>query len=118
MFAWGSSRMQNAKVVRRSLLAVTALVLAASPVPAKQFSAGDKVAKMMDTKYKMPVFFMVPDTARAPLPADIKTTDKLVDFKHPDAKDAKAGLRLVVAKRAGMAKRLARAASCRPATSC
>ena len=49
-----------------------------------------------------------PNSARGALPKSIETPDRLIDFKHPDAIAAKAdvGLRLVVAKRAGLAQRL------------
>src|SRR5436190_9080960 len=62
----------------------------------------------MTRKLKIPVYFAVPAGARAALPKSIDTPDRLIDFKHPDAIAAKAdvGLRLVVAKRAGMAQRL------------
>ena len=61
----------------------------------------------MARKLNIPVYFAVPASARGALPKTIDTTDRLVDFKHPDAKNAgDVGLRLVVAKRAGMAQRL------------
>ena len=49
----------------------------------------------------------MPKSTWAKLP-DIKTTDKLVEFKHPDGMKAKGdvGLRLVVAKRSGLSARL------------
>jgi hypothetical protein len=81
-----------------------------APVQAKQFTFDAKVNEQMAKKLKIPVYFAVPASARATLPATIDITDKLVDFKHPDAVGAQGdvGLRLVVAKRAGMAKRLAK----------
>ena len=56
----------------------------------------------------IPVFFAVPASARGALPKSIETTDRLIDFKHPDGqgKQGDVGLRLVVAKRAGLAQRL------------
>lgn len=89
------------------LLALAGLALVASPALAKTFTPGDKVNKMLEAKYKLPVFFMIPDTARAPLAADIKTTDTLVDYRHPQAKD-KVGMRVIVAKRSGWADRMAK----------
>jgi hypothetical protein len=43
------------------------------------------------------------------LPKDIDTPYRLIDFRHPDGakSDAQVGLRLIVARRAGLAKRLA-----------
>ena len=61
----------------------------------------------MARKLNIPVYFAVPASARAALPKDIKTADRLIDFKHPDAAGSNVGLRLVVAKRAGLARRLA-----------
>ena len=42
------------------------------------------------------------------MPKTIETTDRLIDFKHPDGKGAQGdvGLRLLVAKRGGFAQRL------------
>jgi hypothetical protein len=77
---------------------------------AKEFAFDAKVNQQIAKRLRIPVYFTVPDSARITLPKDIETTDKLIDFKHPDAIKANAdvGLRLVVAKRAGMAQRLAR----------
>ncbi len=79
-------------------------------VQAKTFTFDEKVNEQMAQKLKIPVYFAVPASARAKLPDTIDTTDTLVDFKHPDAIGASGdvGLRLVVAKRAGLAKRLAK----------
>lgn len=86
---------------------ITALSLA--PAVAAEFTYDEKVNAQMAKKLNIPVFFAVPARARAPLPKDINTTDRLIDFKHPDAKDAAGdvGLRLVVARRSGLSKRLA-----------
>jgi hypothetical protein len=64
----------------------------------------------MAKKLKIPVYFALPASARATLPSGFDISDNLVDFKHPDGQSAQGdvGLRLVVAKRAGMAKRLAK----------
>lgn len=93
--------------LRWSVLAVAA-VTAVLPAGAyaKKFSAGERVNQMMAAKYKMPVFFTVPDSARAKLPDDINTTDTLVDYRHPE--NSSVGLRLVVSKRSGWAERLAK----------
>ncbi|MDH4983482.1 hypothetical protein [Hyphomicrobium sp. D-2] len=75
---------------------------------AAEFTFNEKTNASLAKKLNIPVFFAVPASARAPLPKDIKTTDKLYDFKHPEAATSKGdvGLRLIVAKRAGLAKRL------------
>jgi hypothetical protein len=89
--------------------AALAAVLGTASVAAKDFTFDEKVNERMAKKLNIPVYFAVPARARAELPKDIKTTDKLIDFKHPDANGASGdvGLRLVVAKRSGLAKRLA-----------
>ena len=85
-----------------------AMAFAASSSFGAEFTFNEKVNQQMANKLKIPVYFAVPASARAPLPKDIKTTDRLIDFKHPDAISAQGdvGLRLVVAKRSGLAKRL------------
>src|SRR5262245_41763264 len=62
----------------------------------------------MAKKLNIPVYFAVPGSARSALPADIKTTDRLLDFRHPDGAGTagEVGLRLVIGKRAGLAKRI------------
>ncbi len=92
-----------------ALLIVAGVTLGAASVAAKDFTFEQKVNERMAKKLNIPVFYAVPASARAVLPDDIKTTDTLIDFKHPDAKDAKGdvGLRLVIARRSGLAKRLA-----------
>jgi|SRR5581483_1263222 len=89
-------------------LAVAGSALSAPPVAAKEFTYDEKVNAEMARRLKIPVFFAVPGSARISLPNSIDTTDRLVDFKHPDAKGAQGdvGLRLVVTKRAGLAARL------------
>jgi hypothetical protein len=86
-----------------------AAALGATSAAAKDFTFDEKVNERMAKKLAIPVYFAVPSSARIELPKDIKTSDKLIDFKHPDAKAASGdvGLRLVVAKRSGLAKRLA-----------
>jgi hypothetical protein len=96
---------------RVSLASTLALALTVHPALAlKQFtfsqSANDRLAKKMN----IPIFFALPPSSRAALPADINTTDVLVDFKHPDAikSGSDAGLRLIVTPRSGMSARLAK----------
>jgi hypothetical protein len=83
---------------------------AAAPALAKEFTFDEKVNASMAKKLGVPIYFTLPNSARAPLPANIETSDKLIDFKHPDGigKGGEVGLRLIVAKRAGMGKRLAK----------
>ena len=83
-----------------------------APAPAPATPAGftfdEKANAQMAKKMNIPVYFAVPKTAYADLPPLTKTSDKLIDFKHPDAKGlaGDVGLRLVVAKRSGLADRL------------
>lgn len=81
-------------------------LLSAAIAEAKTFSPGERVSKMMDTKYKLPMYFTLPDSVRAKLADDIKTTDTLVDYRHPQ--NNKLGLRLVVSKRSGWPDRMAK----------
>ncbi|KAB2944040.1 MAG: hypothetical protein K8F92_06745 [Hyphomicrobium sp.] len=94
------------KTVAIAMAAITAA--GAQPALAAEFTFNEKTNADLAKKLKIPVYFAVPASARASLPKDIKTTDKLIDFKHPDALKAQGdvGLRLVVAKRSGLAKRL------------
>lgn len=90
-------------------LAAVGMALCSPASLASEFTYDAKVNEKYAKKLNIPVFFAVPASARAELPRDIKTSDKLIDFKHPDANGASGdvGLRLVVAKRSGLAKRLA-----------
>jgi hypothetical protein len=74
---------------------------------ATDFTFNEKTNADLAKKLKIPVYFAVPKSTWAKLP-DIKTTDKLVEFRHPDGLKAKGdvGLRLVVAKRSGLSARL------------
>ena len=92
-------------------LAVAGTISAAPPVSSKEFTYDEKVNKEMAQRLKIPVYFAVPGSARLPLPTTIDTTDRLIDFKHPDGKGAQGdvGLRLLVAKRAGFAQRMGKA---------
>ena len=74
-----------------------AVIAGAHAASAAEFTYNEKTNADLAKKLKIPVYFAVPASARAPLSKDIKTTDKLYDFKHPDALKAKGdvGLRLV-----------------------
>jgi hypothetical protein len=89
-------------------LAAAGSALGAQPGAAKDFTFDEKVNAEMARRLNIPVYFAVPASARLALPNTVNTTDRLIDFKHPDGKGAKGdvGLRLVVAKRAGLAARL------------
>ncbi len=87
-------------------LAAVGVALTAAPAWSKDFTFDEKTNKQIAAKLKIPIYFAVPSSARAPLPKNIETSDRLVDFRHPDAKNGDVGLRLVIAKRAGMAQRL------------
>jgi hypothetical protein len=86
------------------LLAAACAAWGAGPARAKDFAFDEKTNQEIARRLKIPVYFAVPNSARAALPKSIETSDRLIDFKHPDAKGG--GLRLVVAKRAGLAQRL------------
>lgn len=93
-----------------AIAGLAAILAAAGPQAsgAAEFTYNEKTNADLAKKLKIPVFFAVPKSSWAPLPKDIKTTDKLVEFKHPDGVNAKGdvGLRLVVAKRSGLSARL------------
>ena len=76
----------------------------------KSFTASVKANDRLAKKMKIPIYFALPASARAPLQETFDTTDILVDFKHPDVKNSNGdiGLRIINAKRTGMAQRLAR----------
>lgn len=100
--------------VIRSLAFMLVLVagggaLWSTPLAANDFAFDAKVNERIAKRLNIPVFFAVPASARAELPHDIKTSDQLIDFKHPDANGASSdvGLRLVLANRSGLATRLA-----------
>jgi hypothetical protein len=86
------------------------LLSATVPVSAKEFTFDEKVNQRVAKKLGIPVYFAVPASARAPIPGNINTNDQLIDFKHPDGigKGGDVGLRVILAKRAGMGKRLAK----------
>ena len=91
-----------------SVVAAVSLALSATTAWSKDFTFDEKSNKEIASRIKIPVYFAVPNSARAPLRKSIETSDRLIDFKHPDAKSGDVGLRLVVAKRAGLAQRLGR----------
>jgi len=82
--------------------------LTVGSLDAAEFKSDAKTNADIAKKLRIPVYFTVPDTARLELPTSITTSDKLVDFHHPDAKDAKYGLRIVVAQRGGFGQRMAK----------
>jgi hypothetical protein len=92
-----------------SVLAVSGAVLGAAPgALSKDFTSDDQANAEIAKRLNIPVYFAVPASARGTIPKSIDTTDRLIDFKHPDGKgkEGDVGLRLVVAKRAGLANRL------------
>ncbi|MFN3867537.1 MAG: hypothetical protein ACK4MF_00560 [Hyphomicrobiaceae bacterium] len=94
-------------------VASVALALICGAVPAlaqsKNFTFSESANARLAKKMNIPIYFALPSSARAPLAGPFKTTDVLVDFKHPDAikSGSDAGLRLIVTKRSGMSARLA-----------
>ena len=100
------------KAVRASwlvmMLAAAGAALSALPAELKDFTFDEKTNRRWRVGSRSPSIFAIPASARAVLPKTIETTDRLIDFKHPDAEGSQGdvGLRLVVARRAGMAQRL------------
>jgi hypothetical protein len=96
------------KAIGRFMLGLAAIgvALTAAPAWSKDFAYDEKTNQQIASKLKIPVYFAVPNSARAPLAKNFDISDRLIDFKHPDAKNGDVGLRLVVVKRAGMAQRL------------
>src|SRR5262249_33473826 len=83
--------------------------LASLPAHRTGVTVDEKAHTQPARRLKIPVHFAVPASARVALPKSIDWPDRLLDFRHPDAKSASGdvGLRLVIAKRAGLARRLA-----------
>ena len=98
-------------LVVAAAVAVAKTKPAPDPVPATPvgFTVDEKANAQLAKKMNIPVYFAVPMLPMPTPPPLTKTSDKLVDFKHPDAKSASGdvGLRLVAASRSGLAKRLA-----------
>ena len=99
--------LQNKFSVAALCCAAALLAAGSHAASAADFTYNEKTNADLAKKLKIPVYFAVPKSTWAKLP-DIKTTDKLVEFKHPDGIKAKGdvGLRLVVAKRSGLSARL------------
>jgi hypothetical protein len=86
-------------------LAVAAMALpSAAQTPNKQFTFSERANARLASRLAIPAYFALPESARGPVPDNIPTTDILVDFRHPDAKDL--GLRIVETQRSGMSARL------------
>src|SRR5688572_3247892 len=100
------------KVAAPAVAAAFALTLATAPALAqKDFTFSEKANERLAKKLNIPIYFALPKSTWAALPGSpFKTTDVLVDFKHPDAinSGSDAGLRVVVTPRAGMSARLAK----------
>lgn len=86
--------------------AAASVAIGATTAWSKDFTFDEKVNAEMARKLNIPVYFALPASARGALPKSIETPDRLIDFKHPESKTGDVGLRLVVAKRAGLAQRL------------
>jgi hypothetical protein len=89
-------------------LAAAGSVMGVRPAASREFTYDEKTNAEMARRLKIPVYFAVPASARLALSSSIDTSDRLIDFKHPEGKGAQGdvGLRLVVAKRGGFAQRL------------
>ena len=92
----------TSRVLQRSAV-LAGVVLGASPLVAAEFTYNEKSNAEIARKLDMPVYFAVPASARLALPKTINTSDRLIEFKHPEAQDASGdvGLRVIAAKRAG-----------------
>jgi hypothetical protein len=97
-----------AKLLRLSC--ASAVVIFAPATQAKEFTYSEKANPRLAQKLNIPIYFALPKSTWATLPASFNTTDILLDWKHPDAlaTGSDAGLRLVVTPRSGMAARLAK----------
>ncbi len=106
-----SAKSFSAHLMRATAIgSAIALTITAAPLWAAEFTFNEKTNQDMARRLDMPVYLAVPASARATLPKSINTTDRLIEFKHPDAKGAQGdvGLRLVVAKRSGFGSRMAK----------
>ena len=90
------------------VLAAAGWLLSAQPALSKEFTYDEKTNKEIARKLNIPVYFAVPASARGEVHEDIGAVGRLIDFRHPDAKDAKGnlGLRVVATRRDGLAQRL------------
>ena len=92
--------------------ALTLALSAASPATAagKDFTFSEKANERLSKKLKLPIYFMLPSSTRAPISGPFNTSDVLVDYRHPDAikTDSDAGLRMIVSPRSGLSARLAK----------
>jgi hypothetical protein len=86
-------------------LAGAGVALRPAPVQAGEFVYDEGLNREAARRLDIPVYFALPDSARAKLPRRFNTSDRLIDFRHP--KNTRVGLRVIVAKRAGLAQRLA-----------
>ena len=93
-----------------AVAAATGLAITAAPLWAAEFTYNEKTNQTYAKRLDMPVYLAVPASARLALPKSFNTTDRLIDFKHPDGigQQGDVGLRLVVAKRAGFGQRMAK----------
>lgn len=99
------------RLFRFALSAMMTLALAAGPAMAADFTYNEQANKDLAKRLGIPVYLALPASARLPLSNIPATQDKLIDFQHPDGVGAQGdvGLRVVIAKRAGMGRRLAQA---------
>jgi hypothetical protein len=108
--AFKTKTVQRAGRLVLPLLAMA--TMAASPNQAaaqlKEFTFSERANDRMAKKLNMPVYFALPASARSPAPGKVNTSDVLIDFKHPDAKGADIGLRIISTKRGDLSERLGR----------
>ena len=105
-----AARYSSTLLLTLGCVAAAAVSIGPQAAQAKEFTFSAKANERLAKKMKIPVYFALPASARAPLQESFDTTDILVDFKHPDSKNGtgEVGLRIINAKRAGMAQRLAK----------
>jgi len=104
-----SARSISANLLRAAAVVGTAaLAVTATPLGAAEFTFSEKTNQDMARRLDMPVYLAVPASARLALPKSINTTDRLIEFKHPDAKGHQGdiGLRIISAKRSGFGARM------------
>jgi hypothetical protein len=92
-----------------AMLVVAGSVAIAPPAGSREFAYDEKANREFARRLNIPVYFAVPSSARGEVPKNAEAAGRLIDFRHPDAKDAQGdvGLRLVVTNRANLARRLA-----------